>query len=506
MFEQFRAISASQEMKVALVTGGGDMREQALKLAARPHVVIATPGRLADHVRSSGEDTLRGFRRTRMVVIDEADRVLASGPGSMLPDLEECLSVVPPPQDRQTLLFTATVTPEVHALMMKPRRGPAHRASPAATTTAATAATPLPASTLTSSTATATAPIPTAAKVDGSAVFVCDVVGGAGSNGGAAAAPVTLPPTLAQHYLPVPPTLRESYLHVLLQTRANAAHAAVVVFCNRARTADLLARTLRLLGHRVAALHAALPQRERAASLARFRARAARVLVATDVAARGLDVPDVGLVVNFDVPRDADDYVHRVGRAARAGRRGRAVTLLGPRDVHLLLAIEARVGRKMGEYVEYEDGEVLDPEEAAAAATMNVGGGATVAADGSTATTDKEQHGDANGEDEGKKTKKQKEKKNKRRRREEEGGKNAGGAKNEGARAPATATTAAVAAAAAAAATNSAARKPINIEARVIRDALKVVGEKKREAALEMEEDRDTGGRKRPAMLTMRNA
>lgn len=109
---------------------------------------------------------------------------------------------------------------------------------------------------------------------------------------------------------------------------------------------------LRRLSHRVTSLHSLLPQSERNANLARFRASAARLLVATDVASRGLDIPSVELVVNFDVPRNPDDYVHRVGRTARAGRKGESVTLVGQRDVSLVLAIEERVGRQMEEWSE----------------------------------------------------------------------------------------------------------------------------------------------------------
>lgn len=99
-------------------------------------------------------------------------------------------------------------------------------------------------------------------------------------------------------------------------------------------------------------LHSALQHQERIDNLARFRARAARILVATDVAARGLDIPDVGLVINYDLPRDPDDYIHRVGRTARAGREGTSVSLVGQRDVGLVQAIEARVGKMMVEYAE----------------------------------------------------------------------------------------------------------------------------------------------------------
>ncbi|KAK3332495.1 P-loop containing nucleoside triphosphate hydrolase protein [Cercophora scortea] len=339
IYEQIKAISSPQSLKAILITGGSDMRQQAIALANRPHIVIATPGRLADHIRTSGEDTICGLKRVRFVVLDEADRLLASGnAGSMLPDVEECLSVLPPPSARQTLLFTATITPEVRALKDMPRQ-PGREP-----------------------------------------VFVCEVD----------TQTLAIPATLKQMHLQVPVTHREHYLHMFLLTPANVSKS-VIIFCNRTSTADFLHHLLRLLDHRVTALHSKLPQRQRIDNLGRFRASAARILVATDVAARGLDIPEVKLVINYDIPRDPDDYIHRVGRTARAGRKGDAVTFVGQRDVDLVLAIEKRVGR------------LLEPWA-------------------------------------------------------EEG---------------------------------------VNLESRVLRDALKVVGEKKREALLEVEEQREVGGKRK---------
>ncbi|MCJ1284352.1 putative RNA helicase [Xylographa opegraphella] len=301
IFEQFQAISAPQALKAVLITGGTEMRSQALALSQRPHVVIATPGRLADHITTSGNDTISGLRRTRVVVLDEADRLLASGLGSMLPDVETCLSALPPSEERQTCLFTATVTPEVMALKALPR-----------------------------------------AK-DRPPIYICEVDTGSS---------LAVPSTLSQLYLQVPLTYREAYLHILLLTPRNLARKSVIVFCNRTATANLLERLLRGLEHRVTSLHSLLPQHERTSNLARFRASAARILIATDVASRGLDIPEVDLVVNYDIPRNPDDYIHRVGRTARAGRKGEAITMVGQRDVELVLAIEARVGKKMVEYDE----------------------------------------------------------------------------------------------------------------------------------------------------------
>ncbi|KAG6296840.1 putative RNA helicase [Claviceps aff. purpurea] len=346
IYEQFKAISSPQSLKVILVTGGSDMRPQAIALAQRPHVVIATPGRLADHIRTSGEDTICGLRRVRFVVLDEADRLLhAAGPGSMLPDVEECLSVLPPAANRQTLLFTATITPEVRSLKDMPQ---------------------------------------TPGKQP---VFVCEVD----------TQMLAIPTTLHQTHIQIPITHKEHYLHVFLLTEANK-DKTTIIFCNRTSTADYLHHLLRLLDHRVTSLHSKLPQRQRIDNLARFRASAARILVATDVAARGLDIPAVGLVVNYDIPRDPDDYIHRVGRTARAGRKGESATFVGQRDVELVLAIERRVGRQMDAW-------------------------------------------------------------------EEEG---------------------------------------VNLETRVLRDALKVVSEKKREALLEVEENREVGGKRKRTKLKLR--
>ncbi|GAB7346429.1 hypothetical protein MBLNU457_5126t1 [Dothideomycetes sp. NU457] len=299
IFEQFKAISAPVGLKPILVTGGADMREQALALARRPHVVIATPGRLADHIQNSGEDTIKGLRRVRYLVLDEADRLLEPGPGSMLPDIETCLDVLPPSSQRQTLLFTATVTSSVRALKEQP---------------------------------VAPGKPP---------VFITEIDTDS----------LAIPSTLIQTYQLVNVVHKEKYLHILLSTPSNLTKS-VIVFANRTTTANLIEYILRLLGHRVTALHSALQHRDRTDNLARFRAGAARILVATDVAARGLDIPSVGLVINYDIPRDADDYIHRVGRTARAGRRGVSISLVGQRDVELVQNIETRVGELMGEYKE----------------------------------------------------------------------------------------------------------------------------------------------------------
>lgn len=301
--EQIVALGSRRGLRCTLIVGGADARTQALDLERMPHIVVATPGRLADHIKNSGEETIRGLRRVKFVVLDEADRLLASngdGKGSMLDDLETCLAIMPPPAQRQTLLFTATLTPEVRALQNLPR------------------------------------------SKNQQPVYVCEVD----------TETLAVPKTLRQTFQLVNVLHKEKYLHVLLLTAANV-EMNVIIFCNRTSTTTLLEYLLRLLDHRVTSLHSGLNHTDRTNNLARFRARAARILVATDVASRGLDIPTVGLVINYDIPRDPDTYIHRVGRTARAGRRGTSICLVGQRDVELIHAIEDRVGgAQMEEYKE----------------------------------------------------------------------------------------------------------------------------------------------------------
>ncbi|KAI0480135.1 DEAD-domain-containing protein [Xylariaceae sp. FL0804] len=366
--QQVQAIGSPRTLKAALVTGGADMVSQTIALAQRPHVVVATPGRLADHIRQSGEDAVAGLRRARFLVLDEADRLLAAGgPGSMLPDIEEVLAVLPPSRERQTLLYTATITPEVRALKdMPPKAGK----QPA---------------------------------------YVCEVD----------AQRLAVPATLRQMYIQVNVTHKEYYLHTFLLTDGNV-DRSIIIFCNRTSTAQYLHHLLRLLDHRVTSLHSKLPQRDRVSNLERFRAAAARLLVATDVASRGLDIPEVSLVVNYDLPQSPDDYIHRAGRTARAGRRGDCVSLVGQRDVARVLAVEARVSGG------------------------GVGGGGAGG-------------GGAGG-----------------------GGGGSGGGRMEAWQ-----------------------EDGVNLETRLVRDHLRLVAEKKREALLDIEEHREVGGKRKRTKLRM---
>jgi superfamily II DNA/RNA helicase len=148
-------------------------------------------------------------------------------------------------------------------------------------------------------------------------------------------------------------------LHTLLAVPSLIQIPSIIIFTNRTLTAQILHLTLESLDHSVTSLHSSLPQSQRTRNLSSFRALKARILIATDVASRGLDIPSVGVVINYDLPRDPRDYVHRVGRTARGegrdgkGREGLCINFVGPRDVELLLGIER-----------YVSGQTKDEEEA----------------------------------------------------------------------------------------------------------------------------------------------
>lgn len=302
--EQFAALGSSMNIKVSVIVGGEDIVKQALELQRRPHFVIATPGRLADHILNSGEDTVCGLRRVKYLILDEADRLLSNSFGG---DLERCFKILPSSEKRQTLLFTATVTDAVRALKDKP----------------------VPKGKL--------------------PVFIHEVE---------TVDKVAIPSTLLVKYVFVPSYVKEAYLNSILNL-PQYSDSLSIIFTNRTSTAELLRRTLRKLDFRVASLHSEMPQTERTNSLHRFKAGAAKILIATDVASRGLDIPTVELVVNYDIPADADDFIHRVGRTARAGRKGDAISIVAEKDVDRILAIEERINKKMELIEDISDNKVI---------------------------------------------------------------------------------------------------------------------------------------------------
>ncbi|CUS23027.1 LAQU0S08e00518g1_1 [Lachancea quebecensis] len=302
--EQFTALGSSMNIRVALVVGGESIVDQAINLQRKPHFIVATPGRLAHHIMNSGEDTIGGLKRAKFLVLDEADILLTDTFGE---HLATCISILPPKEKRQTLLFTATVTDQVKTL----QNAPAVEGKP-----------PL---------------------------FSYEVE---------SMDKVAIPSTLKTTYLLVPEQVKEAYLYQIL-TNATYNESSAIIFVNRTITAEVLRRTLKQLDVRVASLHSQMPQQERTNSLHRFRANAARVLIATDVASRGLDIPAVQLVINYDISSNPDTFIHRAGRTARAGRSGESICFVAPRDVSRIQAIEERINKKMEEFKDVHDTAVI---------------------------------------------------------------------------------------------------------------------------------------------------
>ncbi|KAF9581453.1 hypothetical protein BGW38_001513 [Lunasporangiospora selenospora] len=292
--EQFRVLGKSVGLKDVVIVGGMDMLPQAIALSKRPHVIIATPGRLHDHINSS-KDAMH-LSRVKFLVLDEADRLLTE---TFAEDLGGILGALP--QKRQTLLFTATMTDEVLELA-NPESSQGESAS----------------------------------KKLPPFVYQCKTN-------------VSTVSTLTQSYLFIPSHLRETYLAYLLRSE-EFTKKSTIIFTGRCRTAETLRVMLRELGIACTALHSEMSQQERLNSLAKFRGGITTVLIATDVGSRGLDIPSVLLVLNYDIPRDPTDYIHRVGRTARAGRGGQAISMVSERDIELVHDIEARINKQMVDY------------------------------------------------------------------------------------------------------------------------------------------------------------
>jgi superfamily II DNA/RNA helicase len=274
-------------LRSTVVFGGIDMKPQTAALKAGVEVLIATPGRLLDHIEAKN----CVLNQVEYVVLDEADRMLDIG---FLPDLQRILSYLP--RQRQTLLFSATFSPEIRRLAQSYLQEP----------------------------------------------VTVEV-----------ARPNATASTVEQRFYAVADDDKRRAVRQLLRQRELS---QAIVFVNSKLGAARLARTFERDGLRTAALHGDKSQDERLKSLAAFKAGEVDLLVATDVAARGLDIADLPAVFNFDVPFNAEDYVHRIGRTGRAGASGLAVTLVSRGDDRLVAEIEKLIRRKL-------DIEALDLED-----------------------------------------------------------------------------------------------------------------------------------------------
>jgi superfamily II DNA/RNA helicase len=279
--ENFTRYGVNQKLSVALLIGGVSFGDQDAKITRGVDVLIATPGRLLDHVER-GKLLLTGVE---LLVIDEADRMLDMG---FIPDIERVCKLVP--FTRQTLFFTATMPPEITRISEQFLHNPVRIEVSRPATAAATITQRLIASN-------------------------------------------------SQDFE------KRDTLRRLIKGAKDLQNA--IVFCNRKRDVATLHKSLQKHGFPAVALHGDMDQYARMAALDSFRTGENPILVASDVAARGLDIPAVSHVFNFDVPTHAEDYVHRIGRTGRAGREGASFTIVTRHDDRLVAAIEKLTGQSI---------------------------------------------------------------------------------------------------------------------------------------------------------------
>lgn len=276
--ESLGVLSPSRMIRSVTLMGGASMDRQLKALRNPPAVVIATPGRLMDHIERRTID----LALVETLVLDEADRMLDMG---FWPVIRQVIDKLP--AGRQTLLFSATMSPEIEKIARSTMRSPA----------------------------------------------LVEV-----SPRGRAAT------TVEQRVYAV---ATESKTALLLHLLEEQDPSRVLVFTRTRRSAERLSHILAARGHKVNRLHADRTQSQRQGALLGFREGLHRILVATDIASRGIDVDSVSHVINYDVPEAPEDYVHRIGRTGRAGKTGQAITLVSPVDELSLVAIERLIGRSI---------------------------------------------------------------------------------------------------------------------------------------------------------------
>lgn len=278
--ETFDSLGTIMGARTTCIVGGMNMMDQARDLMRKPHIIIATPGRLMDHLENT-----KGFslRKLKFLVMDEADRLLDMEFG---PVLDRILKIIPT-QGRTTYLFSATMTSKIDKLQ---------RAS------------------------------------------LTDPVKCAVSN------KYQTVDTLVQTLMVVPGGLKNTFLIYLLNEFIGK---TTIIFTRTKANAERISGLCNLLEFNATALHGDLNQNQRTGALDLFKAGRRSILVATDVAARGLDIPSVDIVINYDIPVDSKSYIHRVGRTARAGRSGKSISLVSQYDLELILRIEEVLGKKL---------------------------------------------------------------------------------------------------------------------------------------------------------------
>lgn len=275
--EMLQKIGRSLYLKTAVLIGGTPIYRQIQALKRRPNVIIATPGRLADHLRQK----TCSLKNIRIVVLDEADRMLDIG---FAPQIKEILNNAP--VERQTLLFSATMPPEIAKMAATYMKLPLRiEVAPAGTT---------------------------ASHIEQEVIIT-----------------------------------RSDMKMKLLDSILTENPGTILVFSRTKHGAAKIATSIRTMGHTAIEIHSNRSLGQRREALAGFKAGRYRVLIATDIASRGIDVNDISLVINYDLPDNSEDYVHRIGRTGRAGKQGKAISFATSQDRQSIKSIERLIKKTL---------------------------------------------------------------------------------------------------------------------------------------------------------------
>ena len=302
------------DLRLALLYGGVKYGKQLEQLGNEPDVVVATPGRLLDHI---GQGNLK-LKSIEILILDEVDRMLDMG---FIEDVTKIIQKTP--RSRQTLLFSATIPDSVRRLSAWALNNPAE------------------------------------AKID---------------------IKISAADTVSHALYPVPAIQKFDLLIALLK---EVKFENLIIFFQTRRGTDKISRWLSEHGQEVRVLHSDLKQRDRQQALQDFKEGKVKILSATDVASRGLDISNVTHVINYDVPQHSEDYVHRIGRTGRARSEGEAFTLCKPEEIPLVESIEKLLGnplpRKFLDHFAYRDQpETLTPSAPVVSRKRNRGFGKQV--------------------------------------------------------------------------------------------------------------------------------
>jgi ATP-dependent RNA helicase DDX49/DBP8 len=317
--EKLKIYSTGFNLRVNLIIGGMDYTEQINELEKIPHIIIATPGRLKTLLENN---SIKLVENLKFLVLDEFDQLLND---SIKGDIMEIINYLP--ENRKTLFFSATMLQGIdqNLDLLEKIRG----------------------------------------KEDKNDIFIFDFnkdnysenninnekkedIKNINNKTDLDILISQISPNLSQYIILLNQKLKCNYLIYLLRSQKYLS-SSIIIFTNTYKTCNFLYTLCSLFSLKVSQLHSKISQKNRSINLNKFKSSLNKILITTDIASRGLDIPICNLVINYDLPRNPDDYIHRVGRTARMGKNGKCINFVAQYDIDLILAIEKRINKEMEE-------------------------------------------------------------------------------------------------------------------------------------------------------------